>query len=598
MVIDKETFPFLFQEIGKYVPEDAISFTFRTDEALVSDPELDDAFAIVSNAEEKRCEITGSNRRSLLFGFYTFLRKCGYEWLFPGTEGERRPKVFAQTSFRLAEKAGNRYRGIVLEGANSIDHLLALVDYLPKLCFNSYFIQFFNPYYFFRNWYEHVHNPLLQDGTVFPFVKAMEYKRELIAELKRRGLMVHDVGHGWTGKVLGIETLGWDALQGSERKSLEEKNRPLFALVHGKREFHDGIPANTQLCYSNSDVRQRIADAVAGYAAEHRDVDYLHVWLADEFNNMCECDECRKKRPSDWYVMTLNAIDAELQERNLSTKIVFLLYNDLLWPPKEERIANPSRFVMMFAPIGRSFEKNLAEGSPAPMRPYEYNRITLPSDTQENLTYLKGWQECFSGDAFDFDYHLGRAHYGDFTYHKISGILAEDIHALPGIGLSGMLMCQENRAFFPTGLPDYIAGRMLWDPKEDFEHISQTYYGMCFKEPDVAVAFFKEASLHTDMDLWNAHYPFPAERRGKRLLGLSPICDKYRLLTTDENLIAIIDYSKLFAEALGFAALGDNSHWDGIIACIRNYEKDHPDRLDCFRPLDLMKRAFHVDLGE
>ena len=54
-------------------------------------------------------------------------------------------------------------------------------------------------------------------------------------------------------------------------------------------------------------------------------------------------------------------LDAKLTEQGTETKIVFLLYVDLLWEPVEEKLANPSRFIMMFAPITRDYGKNYSD---------------------------------------------------------------------------------------------------------------------------------------------------------------------------------------------------------------------------------------------
>jgi hypothetical protein len=63
---------------------------------------------------------------------------------------------------------------------------------------------------------------------------------------------------------------------------------------------------------SNPEARTIVAKYITKYAKEHLNVDYLHVWLADATGNHCECDECKKKIPSDWYVMLLNEIDERL----------------------------------------------------------------------------------------------------------------------------------------------------------------------------------------------------------------------------------------------------------------------------------------------
>ena len=93
------------------------------------------------------------------------------------------------------------------------------------------------------------------------------------------------------------------------------------------------------------------------YCKNHPSVDYLHFWLADEALNQCECEKCAEKRPSDYYVDMLNMLDEKLSLAGIDTKIVFLIYVDLLFAPEKEKIKNPDRFTLMFAPINRWYSE-------------------------------------------------------------------------------------------------------------------------------------------------------------------------------------------------------------------------------------------------
>ena len=44
-------------------------------------------------------------------------------------------------------------------------------------------------------------------------------------------------------------------------------------------------------------------------------IDFLHLWLGDSNKNHCECEECRKRIPSDFYVMFLNELWDEMKKR-------------------------------------------------------------------------------------------------------------------------------------------------------------------------------------------------------------------------------------------------------------------------------------------
>ena len=112
--------------------------------------------------------------------------------------------------------------------------------------------------------------------------------------------------------------------------NLTESTRKYLALFGGKRDLYQGIALNTQFCMSSSEARRIVAEYIADYALVHSNVDYIHVWLADDSNNHCECEECAKKTVSDWYMLLLNEIDAALATKKLATRIVFIQYNEVI----------------------------------------------------------------------------------------------------------------------------------------------------------------------------------------------------------------------------------------------------------------------------
>ena len=72
----------------------------------------------------------------------------------------------------------------------------------------------------------------------------------------------------------------------------------------------------------------------------------------------------------------------------------------------------------MFAPISRTFEHSYQlRDSYGPIPAYERNRITLPVGLDENMVFLRSWQNYFHGESFVYDYPLGRAHYGLSLIH-------------------------------------------------------------------------------------------------------------------------------------------------------------------------------------
>ena len=263
---------------------------------------------------------------------------------------------------------------------------------------------------------------------------------------------------------------------------------------------------------SDPHVQEQFAQEVLQYAKDHPEVDLLHVWLADDCNNHCTCQACETRIPTDFYLQILNRIDAVLTQEGLPTRIVFLQYLELLWPPQTETLHHPERFVFMFAPISRSFESGYRTADRTrKIPPYVRNQIKLPVGVDENIAFLKAWQEALGSampQGFAYDYHLGRAHYGDLGYMRISRLLTEDVYQMQSLGLAGLMTCQELRAGFPHFLPNYVLGMTLTEPAFSFGDLEDEYfmaaYGPYAKE---VMTYLETLSRRTHPDWFNGKGP-------------------------------------------------------------------------------------------
>ena len=440
----------------------------------VPNPELDDAIRIETKGSQGI--IAGINPRSVLIAVYRYLTELGCRWVRPGDDGAYVPRLTALANVHVDEQAAHRHRAVCIEGAVSYEHVRDMIDWIPKVGFNGYFIQFREAHTFFDRWYRQTGNPQKQSEPL-SIDKAREFTAMLEDEITRRGLLYHKVGHGWTCEPFGIPALGWDKQDQTPPPEIAQ----YLAEVNGKRDFWKGVALDTNLCYSNPEVRRIIVDAVVDYARENPHIDYVHFWLADGTNNNCECAECVKARPSDFYVMMLNELDRRLSEAGLKTRIVFLIYVDLLWPPLEQKIENPDRFVLMFAPIVRTYSETFEVGEELPeLPPFERNHLQFPKSVDANVAFLRAWQEMFDGDSFDFDYHLMWDHSNDPGHMYISRTIADDMKGLKKIGLNGYVSCQIQRIFLPTGLAMTIMGRTLWNDKTDFDLVTDDYFTGAF----------------------------------------------------------------------------------------------------------------------
>lgn len=137
----------------------------------------------------------------------------------------------------------------------------------------------------------------------------------------------------------------------------------------------------------------------------------------------------------------------------------------------------------MFAPITRSYTEGFGGLGELPdIPPYERNQGDFPISLAGNVAFLDAWQAAFDGDTFDFDYHLMWRHFRDPGYMRISEIVAEDMAALPGIGLNGNVSCQIQRVYLPSSLPMILMGRLLWDGNASIEETTTDYFAAAFDE--------------------------------------------------------------------------------------------------------------------
>ena len=501
----------------------------------VADPARDDAIYI--NVSGGAGIITGTNPRSVLIAVYRYLKELGCAFLRPGKDGDIVPKCAPEVvPVYVAEAASYRHRTVCIEGAVSYEHVADMIDFLPKIAMTGYFVQFKKPYVFFGRWYNHACNPYMPAEAMTEAEMDGMYGM-LRGEIQKRGLIYHAVGHSWTCEPFGIPGTSWDPVDNPAPEAVS----PILAKIGGVRGYWRGVPLNTNLCYSNPAVRTAVVSDIVSYCEEHPEIDYLHFWLADGVNNHCECDRC-KARPSDYYVMMLNELDARLSAKNIDTKIVFIVYVDLLWAPETEVIRNPDRFVLMFAPITRTYsetleltEEEIADAAPPP---YEKNALQFPQSSAGNIAHLRAWQKVFSGDSMDFDYHMVMDPYSDPGSVTQAKMLARDMRCLADLGLNGMNSCQVQRCFFPTSLPMLAMAETLWNRDAVFSDIARSYFTSAFGPDGMKAARY----LGTLSDLFDPVYQrrdraIEDEDKARIFAGIPAVIDDF-LPTVTKNIAA------------------------------------------------------------
>jgi len=474
----------------KYDPEAKDGFRlglmqdFGLDISDAEEPDLDDILYI--DCDDKGGIIAGDNPRSVLLAVYEYLRQNGCRWLMPGVDGEFIPMQDI-VAVKYRHKPSCRYRGQCNEGAEYQSDMMDAIEFTPKVGMNVFMLEFFVPAGYYRQYYNHKHNEMNRNPEPVSENQILQWKRQCESEINKRGLMFHDIGHGWTCKPFGINTAmksGDQAQQDLNNASLTDKQKSYLALVNGERKLWKGYPNWTQFCMSNEEGRHRVAEYVAEYAESHSNSDYIHVWLADFVNNHCECEECRKMMPWDWYITLLNEIDEEMTARGLGSKVVFACYTEMLYVSDKVKLKNPDRFSLLVAPISRSYYEAIPEKpkhiEPAP---YTLNKLIMPPDIDTYLLQTRRQVETYKvTNTMVYEYHFCFNQYfnpGNMDYARM---LYKDVKAYKINGMKGIIQDGTQRNYYPNTFLLYVYAETLFDTSVDFDTMVEDYYSHAYGE--------------------------------------------------------------------------------------------------------------------
>lgn len=438
------------------------------------DPRLDDVIHVDTTTDGGI--LAGSNPRSVLFSVYRMLRENGCRWLYPGIDGEYIPMqdIVPVSYHKLAD---HRFRGFCNEGSETQTAMLECADYYAKLEMNVYMLEWFAPNGYYNRYYSHLHNEKNRPSEEISEQQVLQWKRQCEVEIAKRGLMFHDIGHGWTCRPYGFPANNGIKNDTMDLSGITEDRKQVLALVNGKRDFFRNAPIYTNLCMSRDDVRTAMAKCVVDYARTHGNIDYLHVWLSDGSYNHCECDQCQKMIPTDWYMMLMNEIDERLSAEGLDTRIVFIAYLDTMFAPQKVQITNPERFSMLFAPITRSYTASITEDiQPEEPEAYQRNKWKRPTTTAQTLGILNNWKKMWSGPIFSYEYHFWRHQYLDPGGMAIARRLYEDVRSLKVTGIDGYVEDGSQRSGWPNAFPVYIYAETLMNRDCDYDAVKADYF--------------------------------------------------------------------------------------------------------------------------
>ncbi len=503
---------------------------FGLDTSEADDLTLDDILHIDTDAQGGI--IAGGNARSVLLAVYRYLTINGCRWLFPGVDGEFIPiKEIEPVSYH--KMADCRYRGQCNEGAESQQAMLETIDFCPKIGMNTYMLEFDIPKAYYDWYYNHTYNEANREPEPISADTVLQWKRACEVEIAKRGLQFHDIGHGWNAEAFGISTTdGWVK---DETNPIPEEARQYIALINGKRELFKGIALNTNFCMSNAKARSIVSKTVCDYAEANSHVTYLHVWLADYQKNHCECDVCRTKRPSDWYVMLLNDIDEELTKRQLATRIVFCVYSDTAYEPTCEYIKNPDRFTMLLGAISRSYTYSVEKDPKVEeLKPYVLNKSARLDSMEEYIVRANLWRQFAPCNSFAYEYHFWKHQFYAPGVLSMAKRVFEDVVSYRDNNFNGLIQDCSQRCFFPNGFSFYCYAAKLFDSSVDFEDLKKDYFTHAYGDQwETVLAYLEEVDKRMPQTYMEAKHTarvksnFFKPEMEQTLLSMVPVSQEY-----------------------------------------------------------------------
>lgn len=455
------------------------------------DPHLDDIVHI--EVREEGGILAGSNPRSVLFAVYRLLKLNGCRFFYPGPEGEYIPhQDLVPTSYH--KLADHRLRGHTIEGHPSLEQVLNFIDFHAKEELNAFGLYCIDVYQ--QRYYAHLYNnknrPVEDyDGDV----AETQWRALYESELTKRGMLIFSGEHDLIPRAIGFDLTAREQYL-SGQKQITEEMRPYIALFRGKRDLCNKEILTTHLCYSNPKVRSMIAEQAVLMAQERPYLSYLGFTFADGSKNHCECEECRKKRPSDWYVMTLNEIDEQFTKHNIPMKVLFSFYVDTMFAPTTEKLNNPDRFLFQFCPIARSYMESITENTviPEPL-PFRYNAWDRPKNTEEAYALFCEWKKVFPGPYAVFEYHFWIHQYRDPGTMAMARRVYEDTLSHKVMETCGCMQDGSNKSYWPNGFAEYIYAEALMHRDVDYEKELADYYEALYgADWEKVVSYLKKIS--------------------------------------------------------------------------------------------------------
>ena len=538
------------EELVQYAPQ-TFEVTEKKEEAdlLLCNENIskwEDAFSLKSR--EGKLFISGSNARSVLYGIYEYLRHAGFDFLYPGKEGEIIPSnpVFVLTDFDLEEKASRTFRGMAARpDAENLQEGIDLIRFMVKNKYNLFFMEGYDEdrpgdeYSVIDGEHplQHVEHALKGKSWAERREIALKQKT-MVDEARRYGLLIERAGHGWNYGVPEHYGKNHGLSPAEAREVLKAKGK-----VNKQAEV--AVSTWFQICISREEVREIYAEHIFSYLKKHRDeIDIAAIWMGDGYDNKCQCPQCIQQPFSDMYLDIFRRVALRAQKELPAMMLEALIYFETLEPPTRNWLEGLDNVVLNLAVWRHCYfhklddpECRLKDWHPD----YRHNRTHDVANDKRLINYdqympYAAWRKVV-GDRFKtllFTYNtLSKGPDRYFMTYDLA-LLAAHLDDYDRLGFDGMVNCQCHCSWDqPTGLQLYGAARILWNKKDnDPQKIRRELFEKLFNEKASAVASYCDKVSQVIIGSGNYHTSITRDLAKSRKLydGLTALESEVRQL--------------------------------------------------------------------
>ncbi len=385
--------------------------------------------------------LAGGCPRATLYAVYDFLETLGCLWAAPGFSYFRGTESRIPEAKTLKVDLGkeryettrSKYRRYYAPSPGTThEEMVAFVDWMPKLRYNVLGFRL--------------------QGKDMSWTAQRE---KLLPELRKRGIIVEDGGHGYDHFLSPL----------IEDGKLFEAHPEWFGVSKRFGKPENGYRSDQKrviFCTTNPNAMAYMQRNVVEYLKARPEIEIFDFWPPDQ-DVWCECDQCTATGgPSDRHALLVNSTVALLKKEFPNLKTECLAYHFYYEPPKNVPLS--ADVLLDFADYYQNFEYQF------------YDPRNIPNKKHNDA--LVKWSKEFKGELSIYSYY--RKGFWRSLPNVIVDYMQNDMKYYDSLGIVGVSVYSEASDWFTYGVNHYALGRLAWNPYDDTGRMMKEYCSTVF----------------------------------------------------------------------------------------------------------------------